>query len=87
MPVTGIVKLFLFGLLNQFFQIGRDGFLSIEPRGKEKKHKNNKKCVSHIPGKGRKERLRLEKPEPEEFTWLWWLALKRDGLPWHREWL
>lgn len=88
MPVTVLVEFPGDGFLNQFLQIGGGGFLSLELKGKVKQRKENKKSLYHMRGRSRKERLRLEKPEPlKEFTSMSWLELKRDGLPLHREWL
>jgi hypothetical protein len=65
MPVTVLVEFPGDGLLDKFFQIGGGGFLSLELKGREKQRKENKKSVYHMRGRSRKERLRLEKPEPE----------------------
>ena len=68
MPVTVLVEFPGDGFLNQFLQIGGGGFLSLELKGKViKQRKENKKSLYHMRGRIRKERLRLEKPEPEKF--------------------
>ena len=65
MPVTVLVEFFRDGLSKEFLQIGRGEIMSLELKRKEQKCKKKKKNVYHMSGRKRKERLRLNKPEPE----------------------
>ena len=88
MPVAIVVEFSNDGLLKEFLQIGRGGFLGLELKGEEQQYKEKKENVYHMPGtRKEKKGSGLNSRSLKESISMSWLELKVDVQPWQHGWL